>query len=159
MLYEDYRTAQAFLHHIYTALLCLVGMHYGFIYHYAYYFIGVAELSTVPLTFVDLFRVLPNLAERMKTANLISRASFALTFLATRVVYWPIVSSTFQIDVYETWSDGIIAAKKAQVPAVVFLVGNVGLTGLQFWWGYKLLNQMKKLFFPKPKPGEATKTQ
>ena len=56
---------------------------------------GVSEVSSLPLAFVDAFKMFKHLKRDYPTANAVARPTFAVCFLALRTVYWPVVSYHF----------------------------------------------------------------
>ena len=54
-------------------------------------FAQVAELTQIPLTLVDACRAFKPLRTMIPTVNSVSRIAFALSFLALRLIAWPIV--------------------------------------------------------------------
>ena len=92
------RKAEHLAHHICTLLTAgfLGGASVGGPYfnYYSPFFFGFVEISSVPLAFVDLFRQLPKLADRYAGLNEVLRTTFAVTFLITRVGYFPLVMIT-----------------------------------------------------------------
>jgi hypothetical protein len=123
-------------HHASTALLSWFVMG-PFVHYYALFFIGVAEVSNMPLTVVDACKAFKPLRKIVPTLNTLSRLSFAVSFVVIRIVWWPIVSFGFWQLSLEALRTG--SAKNSAVVGV-FLVGNVFLTGLQFLWGAKLVD-------------------
>ena len=119
-----------------TGSLAYFGMH-PFLHYYAFFFFGLAALSSVPLALVEVTKVLgfPAVTEVLKVA-------FAVAFLAIRTVYWPIVSYGFWQDVLPKLQDGSI---HSNVAAGVFLVANVGLTALQLFWTTLILGGIKDM--------------
>merc|ERR1719217_1399419 len=63
---------------------------------YATFFAGLAEVSSVPLVFVDLFHPkhfadLLKFSPRLDSFNMGCRVCFALLFMIFRAVWWPLV--------------------------------------------------------------------
>ena len=82
---------------------------------------------------MDLFKFFDELKKKYPAQNELSRPLFVAIFIPVRLVYWPYVCSEF-------WMDSIAelqAAQPRQPVQVVatFLVANILLTGLQFFWG------------------------
>ena len=125
---------QHLIHHACVLLLAVLGIGYTYTYYYAGFFFGMVELSSVPLSLMDLFKYCPHLAAKFPTVAEKTKELFAGSFLLTRVVYFPYMSSGFWSDALEVLSSG----GKRQIPVGVplaFLASNVILTGLQFYWG------------------------
>ena len=89
----------------------------------------------------------PTLTRYLGSEQLVSvlQAIFALLFVGFRTLYWPCVS-------YHFWADSVAALRGeagADVPAVhsgaafgLFLVANLGLTGLQLLWTSKIFKAL-----------------
>lgn len=132
----EYRTLDFVGHHFTTFLLALFGS-YPFLNYYGVFFFGVASVSSIPLCAAEL-------AKCLGSKQLLSafQATFALSFVGFRTFYWPYVSLHF-------WADSVAALRGeagTDAPAVhsgaafaLFLVANVGLTGLQLLWTTKIL--------------------
>jgi len=135
----EYRTLDFVGHHFTTFLLALFGS-YPFLNYYGVFFFGVASISSIPLCAAEL-------AKYLGSEQLVSllQAIFALLFVGFRTLYWPCVS-------YHFWADSVAALRGeagADVPAVhsgaafgLFLVANLGLTGLQLLWTSKIFKAL-----------------
>jgi len=122
------------VHHLATLSLATLGAGYGYLEYYAPFFFGFTEISSVPLAFMDLFKFYPSLKQSLPVANENVRVAFVAIFIPVRIVYWPYVCSEFWRDSV----DELLAEEQATQPkaiVVIFLVANVLLTGLQFFWG------------------------
>lgn len=138
-------------HHSVTALLCYLCT-YPYIQYYSMFFVGFSEVSTIALAVMDIFKVLPHLAERHPVAYENARVTFAVLFLAVRVCYWPTVSYAFWCDSLELLNSG---EQHSTAATMTFLVANTGLTLLQFFWGYLVIMGIKKKFSKSKKPMKA----
>ncbi|KAL3894955.1 MAG: hypothetical protein SGPRY_013658 [Prymnesium sp.] len=84
------RKAEHVGHHILAAgcaVCCLSGPLFT---HYASYYFGVVEISSVPLCLVDIYRAVPKLAESSRLhsgLNELMRTVFALSFIWLRFLY------------------------------------------------------------------------
>lgn len=139
----DLRDPAMIGHHVVTGTLAYFGL-FPYLHYKGLFYMGVAELTNVPLTIVDIFKYFPDMAKKYSGLNEFSRISFALSFVLIRLLYWPYFSLDF-------WRGSIelIASGKAHSNFVVgfFLAANVFLTGLQFFWGSKIFG----FLFKKPK--------
>lgn len=134
-------------HHVVAMILAFWAYHDSLFLYYSIFFFGVSEISSVFLTFVDFFKDFPTLRNpkinpKLAQLNELSRIMFAALFLSIRVVYWPYVSMQF-------WGDSIdaLVTKTSGYPVFQFeivmtMLANIGLTLLQFYWGYKVLLQV-----------------
>lgn len=68
--------------------LATFALYYRFALYYGVFFMGVIELSTPILAFVDLFRDFPKFAAAFPITNEIFRAMFAIAFFAVRIILW-----------------------------------------------------------------------
>merc|ERR1719359_1697822 len=83
-------------HHLGMALVAGAVSTTGTGSYYALFFFGVIEISSIPLTLVDIFhpKRFPQLAKKyaiLGTANEVCRPLFAVLFLLLRALYFPIV--------------------------------------------------------------------
>jgi hypothetical protein len=130
------------VHHLATLSLATLGAGYGYLHFYAPFFFGLTELSSVPLAFMDLFKFYPAIRDAMPVANENVRVAFVAVFIPMRLMYWPYVCSEF-------WKDSLneLNAEQARQPAgviLIFLVANILLTGLQFFWGSLIVKGIVK---------------
>lgn len=145
------RTPVMLAHHATTLALQVLLISHSFLQHYGSFFFGVTELSTLPLLFVDLFRPenFPALADRYPGLTLALRGSFALLFLAIRVCYWPVVMRRVWADLFwELNHDAVSSTPQSLIWAII--AGSTFLTALQFFWGYKIIQQIAKMVSAKP---------
>lgn len=141
LLHNEYRDIPSILHHIVTIYLGYCGL-YPFSLYYAIFYFGIAEITTIPLNIVNVFKNIPHLNEKYPTIYNISRTIFAISFFIIRLFWWPIVSYDLFFECLNLLQSG-----KAHSNFVVcyFLFSNLFLTGLQFYWGYIILvNAFKK---------------
>lgn len=145
----DLRKPEMIGHHLFTTALGYFGL-YPYLHGAGLFFFGVAELSNVPLCFYEIFKYLKpaGYQERYKMLYELSQVSFALSFVVLRLIIWPIKSWAFWMKSIELLSSG-----KAHSQFVVgfFLLANMFLTGLQFIWGWTIIQ------FVLPKKSKAKK--
>ena len=79
IMIADLNTMAFIGHHTMTALLSYFTMH-PFVHYYALFFIGIAEATNFPLTFVDATKAFKTLRDDFPIFNQISRISFASSF-------------------------------------------------------------------------------
>jgi len=136
-------------------------------YYYACYYFGVIEISSIPLSYVDLFHPKHKyyfewLNNDKKSANRpvmkivhglneFSRIAFAIAFLIFRGVYFPYVA--FQSTVPDLWYayHDEMKALPDGVPMWTgyFLICFVSLFALlQCFWGTLILKQIYKMMVP-----------
>lgn len=136
----DLRDPAMIGHHLVTGSLAYFGLH-PYLHAEGLFFFGFAEITNVPLTFVDIFKYFPALKERFSLVNEISRVIFALLFIIIRLIIWPYISFQFNVKSYH-----LIASGKAHSNFVVgfFMFANLFLTFLQFFWGSKIFGFLFK---------------
>lgn len=121
-------------HHTVTGALAFFGTN-PYVHYYGLFFFGIAELTNIPLTFVDVFKYFPKLKAKFSLVNEVSRVVFALSFIIIRLIIWPIIS-------FEFWRGSIDLVRNGTAHSnfvvLFFLFANLFLTGLQFMWGYKI---------------------
>ena len=145
---KEYRTASFIGHHLVTAALAYFATA-PYLLYYGLFFFGVAEISSVPLNIVDLFKSFPELGEAHPSTNAFFRYVFVLSFFSIRVVAWPIVSYSFWMGSIELLRAG---TSHSDFVVVFFLLANIFLTGLQFFWAYLISRQLYKMIFGKKQP-------
>ena len=126
------------------------------------FFFGVAELTNIPLTIIDVFKYLPALKQNYPNLNEFFRSSFAILFIILRLILWPIYCYEFWIHSLQLVVVGLnnnntpntIASAINTLLTILnvtplashiqchslfvvcfFLFANVLLTLLQFYWG------------------------
>lgn len=100
------------------------------------FFLGVAAISSVPLALIEVATIF-----ELPTATELLRAVFAISFLIVRTFTWPVVSFGF-------WSDVFVVGQAGGVHSYFamgfFLVANIGLTGLQWFWTTLIIDGIRK---------------
>jgi len=124
-------------HHLLTALTAWFSLEYQLVHHYALYFGGCSEISSIFLVLCDFDVYFP--ADRgslWSTIIFFCQASFTFTFIYYRVTGWLWVG-------FSLWRDVIYALKTKTAEQlrpgkswflVVFLAASVLLGLLQFYW-------------------------
>jgi hypothetical protein len=103
-------------HHVVSILLSYLCYYHQAFHFYSPGFMGVAEISSLPLAVVDFFKHFPALRTHFSTTNELTRQVFAVLFLALRGVYWPICSLGFWRATLATFDAG--AQAQAAVPVL-----------------------------------------
>ena len=128
---NDLWSASMVGHHFFTGTLAYMGLH-PYLQCKAVFFFGVAEFSNVFLAFRDFFRYIPKLRTEYPSLFRLSSYSFGVSFIIIRMIMWPYIC-------YDFWMDSIYLIQSGEAHSnlvvVTFLVANVFLTGLQFFWG------------------------
>jgi hypothetical protein len=130
-------------HHVVTLFLSFLAYYYNAFHYYAVMFLGIVEMSSVPLAFVDFFKHFPELRQLYPTANELARNLFAASFIAVRGLYWPWVSYCFWATTLAARADGTLRLETWIV--YVFLFCNVVMTCLQWFWLSLILSAVAKM--------------
>lgn len=137
------RTPIGLVHHAATAMLGLWMLLDGpIVQFYGAYFVGVGEISSIPLGIVDMFKYNTGLQQRFPSTNAIFRVAFALSFIVVRCITWPLVTCHFISNAFVILQN---AHARNYMQLVVFVVCNAGFCILQVYWGFAVVNQVKKV--------------
>lgn len=139
----DLRDPAMIGHHLVTGSLAYFGLA-PYLHYYGLFFFGVAELTNVPLTIVDVFKYFPDLAKKLSILNEISRISFAASFIILRLIVWPYFSYHFALGSINLLTTNFHTQCHSGFVVGFFLFANVFLTGLQFFWGSKIIGFLFK---------------
>eukprot|EP00629_Pelagomonadales_sp_RCC1024_P006677 CAMPEP_0119259132 /NCGR_PEP_ID=MMETSP1329-20130426/69_1 /TAXON_ID=114041 /ORGANISM="Genus nov. species nov., Strain RCC1024" /LENGTH=236 /DNA_ID=CAMNT_0007258495 /DNA_START=168 /DNA_END=878 /DNA_ORIENTATION=+ len=132
------KAGEMIAHHALSLLLASLAYNKGIYYYYGAYFFGISELSSVPLAFLDAFKMFPDLRKAYPKTNAFVRPFFCVVFLGLRTLYWPVVS-------YHFWKASLAHWPNDQVELLVFMTVNVVLTSLQAYWSYLIVRGLIKL--------------
>jgi hypothetical protein len=155
LVHNEYRDIPSLGHHIVTAGLAYCGFN-PFAQYYALFYFGIAELTTIPLNFVNTFKNVPQLAQSYPAFYQHCRTVFAISFLLIRTIWWPIVS----YGLFLACVDLISSETAHSVPVICyFLFSNLFLTSLQFYWGYLIIINALKGKEKKKKPVDKETTE
>ena len=132
LLIDDYCTFKNLSHHFTTMVLAAFTLT-PYANAYSLYFVGIAEISSIPLTIIDIIKCMNLNYPRLMLA---SQVTFAALFMVFRVAAWTFVSLLY-------WYDTI--SRYPEVPnfGVLFCVGDIGLTGLQYYWANLIVKKIK----------------
>ncbi len=136
----ELRDPMLVLHHAITGALTYFALQpVPFVQHYCTFYAGVCELSNVPLALVELCKLMPSLRPSLpRGAEPAARLLFALSFVALRMVYWPIVTVQYWRDSLDALS-GVLPS---QLQMFFYLGSNAVLTGMQLVWGLKVASRL-----------------
>eukprot|EP00903_Cladosiphon_okamuranus_P006255 g6138.t1 len=150
------RKIEMVVHHGLATIMCYFLLRDCYVHYYAIFFLGISEVSSVPLVFVDVFKFFPDVAARFQGANHLLRISFALNFIVVRVLYWPVIAGRHLWDTV-----GSVKAGTVHDAGVVgfFMACNLTLTVLQWYWGYLIIRAATKMLAGGKKGGEKEKGQ
>lgn len=121
-------------HHCITLLLSYLAYYYQAYHYWAPCFMGMSELSSIPLAVMDFFKQYKQVASQMPITNELCRVMFALLFLPIRGVYWPYSSIFFWKVSLAALESGSAVANQLPWVIGIFCVCNVLMTGLQWYW-------------------------
>ena len=132
LVLAEFRSPDAIGHHIVTGCLAYFGLA-PYAQYYALFYFGVAELSSIPLSLMDMLKHLPDLAAKYPAAQNAAKGSFAVAFFIIRIFWWPFVSYELFLGCVD-----LFRTQKAHSSFVAgfFLFANMFLTFLQFYWGF-----------------------
>jgi len=141
-------------HHVGMAVTAAIATR-PFMLYYVPFFAGVVEISSIPLQVVDVFhpKHFIEWASHPLLARLNSacRVAFAVLFLITRSLYFPIV--VFGQLLPDLWH---VASryKTETVWAAAAALLATGFTALQLYWSFLILKQLVKKPRPPPPPSK-----
>lgn len=149
-LYKEMFNPTMIMHHTATCMLQVLGF-LPFLHSECFFFIGLAEITNIPLTYMDLCKCKPEWKERWPNLYSLNQLVFAITFLAIRVVIWPIRA----IPVW--WNLALLLYEgKARNDTVAYgfiLISSI-LSVMQVMWGKKIATiawlNIKSLVAPGP---------
>jgi len=142
-----------YLHHICTILLCIHCLSYDFLHYYAMFYIGIAEGSSIPLGFMNLFKMSPDLAAKYPTLNITVSLCFCFSFLIIRVVWWLKVNMMYWTDIAPLANSANESARSG-VPLVhiyLWLFAHFFLTAMQLYWASKVVKGIIRTAKRKPR--------
>ena len=151
-LHKELNAPEMLAHHSLAALLCYWGLTMPYMHYYAVYFMGVAEISSVPLVLVDAGKYYPDVSKRFPGVDLAAKLTFLACFVLVRDVFWVLTA-------IEVWKDGLAVLAAGNFPAkypgyvtASVLLTNVFFSALQVLWTGKLARGVYHLFTPKAPP-------
>ena len=106
LLHSELNSPEMLAHHSLAALLCYWGLTMPYMHYYSIYFMGVAEVSSVPLVLVDVCKPPSGVGSR---ADLAAKAGFEVLFLLVRDVFWVYTAAT-------VWKDGLGILRAGNFP-------------------------------------------
>mmetsp|Transcript_68267 Transcript_68267/g.128926 ORF Transcript_68267/g.128926 Transcript_68267/m.128926 type:complete len:138 (+) Transcript_68267:3-416(+) len=134
------RRLEYLIHHAGTALVALVSLTtrpHGFCLYCVAFYMGVSEVSSIPLAIMELFDKNAGLAEKYAGINAVCRAIFAVLFVSFRCLYWPWVS----LDQFKS----VLSSKVPRALSSSVLIGGIGFMSLQLYWGSLIAKEVMKM--------------
>ena len=163
MTLREVRQPALILHHIITGALAYIALDMPYCHYYILFFVGVAEVSNLPLGLMELCKLVPELKTARPQLYAASRGLFKASFFALRLVYWPLVTMRFWYDslllLYApeppvvTWWDSLLSPSsmlwdgeerdrplhcRSRFVTAFYLLANLVLTMMQVAWGVTL---------------------
>jgi hypothetical protein len=147
----EHRTVIMLLHHLAAATVSFCSFRFTMLQAYGIFFLGLSEVSSVFLVFVDLARYFPPVPGSFydNFIRCFAAPGFVLCFIIYRVFYWWPVSMQLFRDVFHV----TVTTQRAQQlrPGNVwvlylYLVLNVPLGLLQLYWLTVIFDEAKKAF-------------
>lgn len=137
-------------HHAMATLTSYLSLEFQYVHHYAIFFGGLSEFSSIFLVFCDLEVFFPaHMQEDSFYGKFIfgCQVIFAITFFMYRVVGWWYVSVQLWKDAYYVLSKGIAQKLRPGRSYVLymFLAADVILGTLQVFWFYQILLKVQEV--------------
>ena len=136
-------------HHALAAAVAYVSIRYTVLHYYSFFFLGLSEVSTLFLIWMDLANYFPPPSGTWMATFIESIAgpAFCLTFIWYRVIaWWPMSIRLFR-DAHAVLSTGWIQKARPGQPSWVlwvFLLSNLPLGLLQLYWLSIILQEAQK---------------
>ena len=122
-------------HHVVTSLLAYVCMHPA-LHYYSCFFFGLAETTNIPLSIIDTFKYFPEYKQRYPMLDMCAQGVFVISFYGIRIIYWTIVQYELFIMLIPKLIDN---TAHSNVVVCIFAGAALFLSGLQWYWGYKIV--------------------
>lgn len=126
-------------HHVIVTLLSSLVYYLQAFQYISPSFMGMAEISSLPLAFVDLFKQFPDMRKDFPNVNEAARNLFAVSFLALRGAYWPYCSYKFFANVFAHLEAGTIPPNVPDWALYIFCTCNILMCLLQWYWSSIIL--------------------
>lgn len=133
---------------------------------FAPFFFGAVEISSIPLTIMNIFKSNHELAQRFPTTNSVVSVLFAVTFLYVRIYLWLPLMYDFLYVVFTTginqpidFASGSVEQIISTIPYLVVFASGSFLTSLQLLWGYKVVKALLRMAGLSKKVAKAKKEE
>lgn len=149
LLIPEHRTPIMLAHHLAASVVSWCSLRYRVLHYYGIFFLGISELSSVFLVFVDLARYFPPIPGTFYDQVILRIAApgFVVCFVVYRVLYWwPVSWQLFQ-DVYAVTIQSNAAEKLRPGKTWVlylYLALNLPLGLLQLYWLTIILQEVQR---------------
>mmetsp|Transcript_13760 Transcript_13760/g.27888 ORF Transcript_13760/g.27888 Transcript_13760/m.27888 type:complete len:295 (-) Transcript_13760:205-1089(-) len=137
-------------HHFLAALTAFLSLEYQYVHHYAVFFGGLSEFSSIFLVFCDLEVFFPAHMQDDSfygTFIFACQAIFTLTFFIYRVIGWWYVSIRLWKDAYYVFNNGLAERLRPGKSYVLymFLAADIILGTLQVFWFGQILQKVAEV--------------
>lgn len=119
---------------------------------FAPFFFGAVEVSSIPLTVMNIFKSNQDLANKFPTTNTVVSVLFAITFLYIRIILWLPLMYDFLYVVFQTgishpmdFTIGLVQNIVSIIPYCLVFASGSFLTCLQLLWGYKVVKALLRM--------------
>ena len=134
-VYKEFCHKTMILHHAAVVFLTIICFS-PFLHPEGFFYLGMAEVTNIPLTWMDVCIKKPEWKDRWPFLHDLSQLTFAVTFIGIRLVFWMIRA----IPVWCDLSGMLLIGNVRSYPvAVGFIVISGVLTVLQFIWGKMII--------------------
>jgi hypothetical protein len=138
-------------HHLLAGGVAYCSIRYQFLHYYGFFFLGLSEVSTMFLAWIDLSTFFPPIPG--SAFDLLIQAAgpcFVLSFILFRVILWWPTSLRLFRDAQTVWSTGKLEQLRPGQSWVlwVFLGSNFPLGILQLYWLGLILVEVQKTLLP-----------
>ena len=146
--FPEHCTPLMMMHHTLAATVAYCSMRYQVLHYYGFFFLGLSEVSTVFLVWMDLATFFPPTTPDSLFATFIQACGpgFVVTFIWYRVLqWWPMSIQLFR-DVYHVVSTGVLSKLRPGQAWVlyIFLAANLPLGLLQLYWLTIIFGEVQK---------------
>ena len=146
----EHRTALMLAHHLAASAVSWCSFRYRVLNYYGIFFLGISEVSSVFLVFVDLSRYFPPIPGTLydQFVGLVAGPGFVICFIVYRFLYWwPVSWKLFQ-DVHAVTIKSNMAEQLRPGNSwvlYIYLALNLPLGLLQVYWLTVILQEVKKV--------------
>jgi hypothetical protein len=146
----EHRTAIMMTHHFMAASVSWFSIQFQYLHHYGVFYLGLSEVSSIFLVFVDLAKYFPPVPGSMfdRLVGTVCGPAFVVTFTLYRVIMWWPVSFQLFLDAYSVLKSGQASKLRHGKEWVlyVFLGMNLPLGILQLYWFGIIVEEVRKVF-------------
>ena len=145
----EHRTLIMMTHHFMAATVSWCSIRFGYLHYYGVFFVGLTEVSSIFLVFVDLAQYFP--PEKGSTFDLfvgmVCGPLFAICFVYYRVLLWWPISWRLFCDAWNVLKSGQASQLRPGKEWVlyIFLAMNLPLGVLQLYWLTIILDEAQKI--------------